>query len=57
MNHSCQGQLVAQRTKEELHASLEITLAYVAEIPAKSANSILQYAGSLASLVDQLICI
>ncbi len=52
MNHSCQGQLVAQRTKEELHASLEITLAYVAEIPAKSANSVLQYAGSLASLVD-----
>lgn len=55
MNHSRQRELVAQRTKEELHASHKITLAYVAEIPAKSANSVLQYAESLSSLVHQLI--
>ncbi len=37
------GGLIALRTKAELHASLETTLAYIVEIPAKSASSVLRY--------------
>ncbi len=51
----CSRRLIALRTKAELYASLQTTLAYVIEIPTKSANSVLQSVGSLISLVDQLI--
>lgn len=48
MGHSYEGQLVALRTKGEMHASLQTTLAYIVEIPIKSATSVLQYGGSHA---------
>ena len=45
--HHRQGQLIALRTKLELQASVQTTLAHIVEIPAKSANSILQYVRSV----------
>ena len=56
-SHGCKGVLIALRTRAELHAALQTTLAYVIEIPAKSANSVLQYVKSQVPLAIDLISI
>ena len=55
-NRRCEGRLAALRTKLELQSSVQTTLAYTIELPAKSANSVLQYVGSHIAPDDRLIC-